>query len=185
MLDTKDFENIAVELKEFEIQRERLISSARAVIQLSKLIIYAIQRDDVPKAESLAKDIRRKVAELPSGDYETEMHSVAVQEYVEAMTLLSFVREGRIANREELDVNTSDYLLGLCDLTGELVRLAINKAIRKDYSYALRIKSAVEEIYGEFLKFDLRNGPLRKKADSLKWNLKKLEELALSISAKA
>src|SRR3989344_5486552 len=101
------------------------------------------------------------------------------------MTLLSFVREGRIANREELDVNTSDYLLGLCDLTGELVRLAINKAIRKDYSYALRIKSAVEEIYGEFLKFDLRNGPLRKKADSLKWNLKKLEELALSISAKA
>lgn len=182
MLDTKDFENIAVELKEFEAQREKLISSARNVIQISKLLIHAIQRDDIPKAESMAKDIRRKVSELPSGDYETEMHSVAIQEYVEAMTLLSFVKEGRIANREELDVNTSDYLLGLCDLTGELVRLAVNKVIKKDYEYALRIKSVVEDIYGEFLKFDLRNGPVRKKADSLKWNLKKLEELALSIS---
>ena len=46
---------------------------------------------------------------------------------------------------------------------------------------ALMIKEIVEEIYGEFLKFDLRNGELRKKSDAIKWNLNKLEDLTLSL----
>jgi hypothetical protein len=47
---------------------------------------------------------------------------------------------------------------------------------------ALEIKDVVDEIYGEFLKMDLRNSELRKKSDQIKWNLKKLEEIAYDIS---
>ncbi len=183
MLDLKDFEKIRAELKKFEQQREVLISSAREVIQLSKLIIHAIQRGDVKSAEELAVKIKKQVKSLPSENFETDMRHVALQEYVEALALLNFVKTKRIPNRKDLGVDNSSYLLGLCDLTGEFVRLAVNKVINKDYKAALDIKSAVDEIYGEFLKFDLRNGELRKKADSLKWNLKKLEDIALGISA--
>mgnify|MGYP001605063866 CR=1 FL=1 len=185
MLDAKDFKDIAAELKGFEVQREKIIASSRDVIQLSKLIIHAVLRGDITKADTLAKKIRSDVKAIPSGEYETEMRSVALQEYVEALALLSFVKKGKIATRKELGVDTQSYLLGLCDLTGEFVRLAINKVINKDYAAALKIKTAVEEIYGQFLEFDLRNGNLRKKADSIKWNLKKLEEMALSLSIKA
>lgn len=33
----------------------------------------------------------------------------------------------------------------------------------------------VEAISGELIQFDFRNGPLRKKYDSIKYNLRKLE----------
>ncbi|MFH0752891.1 MAG: hypothetical protein V1914_04850 [archaeon] len=184
MLDLSDFEKMREEMKGFEKDRENLIISAREVIQLSKLIIHAIQRGDVKKAGELAVEIKEKVKQLPKESYDTDMRSVALQEYVEALTLLSFVDNGKILNRQELGVDANSYLLGLCDLAGELVRLAVDDVINKDYDSALKIKSVVEDIYGEFLKFDLRNGLLRKKSDSLKWNLKKLEDLALSISTR-
>lgn len=184
MLDLKDFERMRKELEEFERQREISIVSAREVIRLSKLIIHAVQRNDISRARALAVEIKGKVRLLPKEKLDTEMCDVALQEYVEALALLSFVKDKKILTRRELGVDTNSYLLGLCDLVGELVRLAVNSVINRDYDSALRIKEVVEDIYGEFLKFDLRNGLLRKKSDSLKWNLKKLEELALSISTK-
>ena len=71
---------------------------------------------------------------------------------------------------------------GLADLTGELGRKAVHDAIKKDFNSVLKIRLLVEEIYGEFLKFDLRNGELRKKSDAIKWNLNKLEDLVLSLN---
>lgn len=35
---------------------------------------------------------------------------------------------------------------------------------------------------GQFLQFDLRNGSLRKKYDTLKWTLKKLEQTLYELS---
>ena len=67
-------------------------------------------------------------------------------------------------------------------MTGELVRLAVNQSIRKNKIQALEIKDFVTDIYGEFLKLDFRNGELRKKSYSIKWNLRKLEDLALNLS---
>jgi hypothetical protein len=49
---------------------------------------------------------------------------------------------------------------------------------------ALKIREAVEEIYGEFLNFDLRNGELRKKSDQIKWNMQKLEDLVYDLKKK-
>jgi len=70
----------------------------------------------------------------------------------------------------------------LCDLAGELVRKAVKDSIKKNFDSVLEIRDFVEELYGEFLKFNLRNGELRKKSDSIRWNLNKLEELALDVS---
>jgi len=184
MIDQKDFSEIRDELSEFEKKRETVIASSRDVIHLSKLVIYSVLRDDMPKAESLSSDMKGKVKLIPEGDYDTGMRDVALQEYVEALALLYFVKDNKIPTRGDLDVDTNNYLMGLCDFVGELVRLAVNKVVEKDYAYALKVKSVVEDLYGEFLQFDLRNGPLRKKADSLRWNLKKLEEIALDISTR-
>ena len=42
----------------------------------------------------------------------------------------------------------------------------------------------LEELYGELLKFDFRDGELRKKFDGIKYDLKRLEDVALSIKLK-
>jgi translin len=182
MIDKKDFSEIKTDLKAFEAKRESVIQLSRKIIQLSKQIIYSIHRNDLKTANKLINEIVLKVKKLPKGNYDTGIEKVAVQEYVEALCLYGFVKKKKLLTRKELDVDTESYLLGLCDLTGELVRLAVNQSIKKNKEKALEIKDFVTIIYGEFLKFDFRNGELRKKSDSIKWNLRKLEDLALNLS---
>lgn len=182
MIDKKEFSEIRKELESNDTKREQLIRDSRDIIRISKRIIYAILRDDFSKAEKLAKTIKSKVGKLPSDDYGTGAKRVALQEYAEAITLLGFAKSGKIPSRKALGIDSENYLAGLSDLTGELVRMAVNKAIKKDYDAVLRIKRFVEEIYGEFLQFNLRNSELRKKSDQIKWNLQKLEDMAYGIS---
>src|SRR3989344_4968837 len=54
----------------------------------------------------------------------------------------------------------------------------INKVAMQEY--VEEIRELIEDIYGEFLMFDLRNGDLRRKMDSIKWNLKKIDEVILT-----
>jgi translin len=184
MLDKKEFRSIEKDLKKFEENRESVIRQSRGIIKLSKQIIYAIHRGDTKSAHSLFKDIKDKIRKLPKQDYDTGLRKVAVQEYVEAASYLIFVAERRIPTRKVLGVETEPYLLGLCDLTGELVRRAVNDVINKRLAEAREIKGLVEEIYGMFLKFDLRNGELRKKSDSIKYNLGKLEDIIYDIKVR-
>jgi len=184
MINANEFTEIRKDLKAFEEKREEIIRKSRDIIMLSKQIIYSAQRNELDKSEKLCSEIRNAVKALPSGYFDTDMEKVAVQEYVEAVCFFEFVKNKKLMTRKELEVSTENYLLGLCDLTGELVRQAVNAVINKRNEEALKIKEFVEELYGEFLQFDLRGGQLRKKADSIKWNLKKLEDLALGISVK-
>src|SRR3989338_1982933 len=94
------------------------------------------------------------------------------------------IKESKLINYTELGVDINSYLMGLCDLTGELLRKAVKDVIEHKYESARDISMVVEEIYGLFLQLDLRNGPLRQKSDSIKWNLQKLEHLLLDISRK-
>jgi len=184
MLDSKDFEEIRKDLEKFEEKRETTIQKSRRIIQLSKQIIYSVHRDDMKSAEELIKGIKEEIKELPKKYYDTDMGKVAVQEYVEAICYFEFVKNNRLPTRKELDVDSDHYLLGLCDLTGELVRKAVADVIKKNYGEVKKIKTLVEDIYGEFLKFNLRNGELRKKSGAIKWNLTKLEDIEYNISEK-
>ncbi len=184
MISKTEFAEIKTELKQFEEKREEVIRKSRDIIMFSKQIIYSAQRGDMNRAAELCAEIKKAVAMLPKNYCGTDMESVAVQEYVEAVCFFEFVKNKKLMTRKELEVDTENYLLGLCDLTGELVRQAVNDAISKKFDEALQIKDFVAEIYGEFLQFDFRGGQLRNKADSIKWNLKKLEDLALGISIK-
>lgn len=55
------------------------------------------------------------------------------------------------------------------------MRFAVAKATVRDVAEVTRCRAMVEAIAGELLQFDFRNGPLRKKYDAVKYNLRKLE----------
>ena len=181
MINKQEFKDIGKELKKFEEDREKLIQQSREIITLSKQIIYSIHRDDIKKADTLSKVIKNKIKILPNNSYDMNMSSVAKQEYVEAIAFLEFSKNNKIPTRKELKVDMEPYLSGLCDLTGELVRKAVNSAIRKNAGEVTRIRNFIDDFYGEMLMFDFRNGELRKKFDSIKWNLKKVEDIILEI----
>ncbi len=186
MLNKKEFDGIREEMHKIDLKREEVIQTSRELINLSKQIIYAAQRNDLTAAASVVKKIKDKVKKLKKINIsaDTNINAVAFQEYVEAIAFYEFVKNGKIPAKTSLGVSAEDYLSGLCDLTGELVRKAIYDVIHKKFDEAEKIKELVHEIYGEFLKFNLRNGELRKKSDSIKWNLKKLEEVMYDIEMK-
>ena len=186
MLNKKEFNKIREDMHKVDLKREEVIQTSREIITLSKQIIYAAQRNDLGEASGIIKSIKEKINKLKKINInaDTNINSVAFQEYVEAIAFYEFVRNGKIPTKASLKVSAEDYLSGLCDLTGELVRKAIYDVIHKKFDEAERIKELVHEIYGEFLKLHLRNGELRKKSDSIKWNLKKLEEVMYDISMK-
>jgi translin len=191
MLDKKDFKAILEDFNQADNQRELIIKKTRDVLKLSKQLIYSIHREDLDSAKAFAKDIRKAFGELiaiteksPELKY-SGSYRISAQEYVEALCYFGFVAENKIPNHTELKVDSGSYIMGLCDLTGELVRKAINDAIKGRWDSALKIKEVVEEIYGELLQFDFRDSELRKKFDGIKYDLKRLDEVALNIKLKA
>lgn len=185
MLDKKEFLKIRGEMASFEIKRESIIQQSREVISLSKRIIYALHRGDIKSASMHVKEIERKRKGLGACIWlDTNIDQTALQEYAEALCYYHFIKERKIPTRASLKIDNESYLMGLCDLSGELVRKAVNDVIKKNFKEALEIKNLVEEIYGEFLELNLRNSELRRKSDQIKWSLKKLEDIVFELKVK-
>lgn len=177
MLDKKEFRSIEKELLDYEKKRESFIQLSRDIIRISKKIIYSVHRNEMNEASKYILEIKTMMAKLPNDSSEMGIINVAKYEYVEAICFYEFVKNKRIPTKKELKIDVDAYLLGLADLTGELGRKSVNDSIKKDIKSVILIKEVIEEIYGAFLNFDLRNGELRQKYDSIKWNLKKVEEI--------
>lgn len=182
MISTKKFDAMRKELDEFDHQREKIIEQSRDIIKVSKLAIYAVQRDALHEASKHITRLKKLVSVLPLEHFDTGIATTARQEYVEALTFYYFMKESKLIYADELGVTTYEYLLGLCDLSGELMRKAINCVIKNKIDDAVRIRDFVDELYHYFLKFNLRNGELRKKSDQIKWNLEKLENVLYDLT---
>ncbi|MCK4669598.1 MAG: hypothetical protein KAT43_00220 [Nanoarchaeota archaeon] len=189
MLNRKYFQEIKKAMEKYDEKRESLIKRSRDVIKYSKEIIYAVHRKDMKSAEQSIKKIKKAVSEVSKEvkkdpKLDIGAYKVAVQEYVEAICYYEFVKRKKLPTHKELGVTPEYYLQGICDLTGELVRKAINNAIKGDTKPAFEIKDFVEELYNELMLFDFRGGELRKKFDSIKYDLGKLSQLAFDITVK-
>ncbi|HLD88601.1 MAG TPA: hypothetical protein VI894_00190 [Candidatus Nanoarchaeia archaeon] len=190
LMDKNDFEKIRHTLETMEASREEVIKESRDVIRLSKQLIYALHRDDLKKAGELAGNIKKKFDEVKEKALKSHelLYSgslkAAAQEYVEAVAYYIYITQGRLATHKELDVDATHYLLGLADLTGELSRKAVNDSIKEKFENVSRIKELVSGIYAEFLKIDIRESELRRKYDSIKYNLKAIEDLVLELKLK-
>ncbi len=186
----REFSEIRKELSKYDSKREELIKKARELLKISKQVIYSIHRADLKQAQQNATKANKIKKELDNiAGFNKKLffegsYSEACQEYAEALCYYNFVKNKKLLSFKTLKIDYEDYLMGVCDLTGELTRRAVSLATKRKFKEVEKIKNFVEDIYGEFLKFDLRNGQLRKKSDSIKWNLKKLEEIMYDINTK-
>ena len=65
-----------------------------------------------------------------------------------------------------------------------MVRKAVFLAGKGEVKKVGEIKDAVDHIYGELLDFDFRDNEIRRKVDSVKYDLRKLEDLVLDLKLK-
>jgi len=190
ILNKSDFNSMRKEILDYDEQREHLIKKSRDVLKLSKQIIYAVHRGEIKEAEKLITEINKEKSALEkfakhSILMESEgSYKVALQEYAEALLYHSVVKNKTLATRKELNLETIYYVLGLCDVTGELVRKAVYLAGKGQTKEVLLIKDLVDTLYGELLAFDFRDNEVRRKFDAMKYDLKKLEDLVLELKLK-
>jgi len=189
MINKADFKKIKEKLDKYDKKREEVIKKSRDVLKASKQLIYSIHRGNMAEAKKMVvsvkkdkKDLDRIASSIDRLFYEGSYRQ-AMQEYAEALCYYGFIVEKKVPSINSLKISSEDYLMGISDLTGEVTRRAVTIANKKPKEVS-KIKKFVEEVFGEFLKFNLRNGELRKKSDSIKWNLKKLEDLEYDIGKK-
>jgi len=190
MINRADFKKMKEIIETYDSKREELIKISRDITKKSKQAIYSLQRKNIKEAKELIADAKKNISVLkkqiihePELLYEGS-YNAALQEYAEGVTFLYFLEKNKLISSKELDVGTENYLLGLCDLTGELVRYAVNRSINDDFAKVIEIKEFVSQIYEIMMEFNFRNSELRKKYDSIKWNLQKLEDLVYELKLK-
>jgi predicted translin family RNA/ssDNA-binding protein len=188
MFDKEMFAKMRTEFEEYDKSRESIIKTSRDVLKLSKSAIYSLQRGDFEAADTSlteAKQIIVKLNELcKCCGTNVGAYNEAMEEFVEASCLAGFLKNKTIPTANELGVESITYLLGLCDVVGELVRKAINASISENYDLAVDIHKFVTEIYSELMLFDFPNSNLRRKYDSIKYGVEKLENLMLELKLK-
>ncbi len=190
MIDKNDFKEMLDENAQYDSQRDLLIKKSRDVLKLSKQTIYSIHRNEIGQADEFIEKMKCEVEKLEeyiskhNKLYYQGAYKVAVQEYVEAMLFYGFVKDKKLYTREELGVETDYYLLGVADLTGELMRKAILDSTKENYESVKEIRDAIEELHFELSKFDFRDNEMRRKYDSIKYDLKKIENLILELKLK-
>jgi predicted translin family RNA/ssDNA-binding protein len=184
---TKEFPKLRAAIATYDASRDMIIRECRDITKSSKQAIYDLHRDDpaaakknLAAAEAVMKKLLKTIKSDPT--LRTGGFSASLEEYTEAKAFLRFLEKGDLITCAELGVEPEEYLLGLCDLTGELVRYAVRKGTAKDKRAVQNARDMVDGINGELLQFDLRNGELRKKYDSVKYNLQKIETVLYDLS---
>jgi len=140
------FQQYSSELDEHYDRRERIVKTSRDVTALSKKLIFHLHRITQKKPQVILVEAKPKLDDLKKllgslqEDLEGERYwryqrqiSPGIQEFIEAATFLHFLSASyALLTIEELrqslplPVTNEDFLLGVADLTGEVMRYGIN-----------------------------------------------------------
>ncbi|KAE9597935.1 hypothetical protein Lal_00029604 [Lupinus albus] len=207
------FTKYAQYLNDLNDKRERVVKASRDITMNSKKVIFQVHRlskynkDEV--LEKAEKDlaavtdqyISRLVRELQGTDFWKlrRAYSPGIQEYVEAATFCNFCKSGTLLKLDEinntflplsdpsiepLQINILDYLLGIADLTGELMRLAIGRISDGELEFAEKICRFARDIYRELtlvVPHMDASSDMKTKMDTMLQSVMKIENACFSV----
>lgn len=144
------FDTFRIEIDEHHDRRERVIKGSKDITAYSKKVIFALQRTkdvgkplsdkrviaDITKLKAQIKDTFTAIApdlqNINAWRYQRQI-SGGIQEYMEAVLFEHYLRTQLLMTYEEaattipsgIRLTYEDYALGLFDMTGELMKIAI------------------------------------------------------------
>jgi len=186
----KQFESIKSYFAEYDSFREKIIIQSRDIVKLSKLIIFSVQSKKYDELDKLISDIKNSHNEMlkfaTANNFLMDEGSLnmAEQELAEALLFKSMAIDHILLTAEDLNVKYENYVNGLADLSGELLRFAIIEATNKEYNIVQELRQFMNDIYYLLLDLNLRSQEFRHKFDSVKYALKRLDEICYDISKK-
>ena len=155
----------------------------------SKKVIALLRRENIKESEKTFKNIENRfrlineVVEQHKDLLNQNFYKEAVEEYIEAITFYNFLTKSKKKTSKFIKVEPKEFISGICDFTGELVRRAITIASPKNLKELTLYQKTVEDIVQELTKVGFQ-GKLRQKYDETERNLRKLENIIYDIKLK-
>lgn len=185
MIKEKFLQKLKSDYQANEAQRRQIISAANGVLFEAKKTIFALQRQNFKLAAAKISDIEKTLKNMEERFGAERLHregayKAAVEEYLEGKTFSAAIQGKAIEMTPGLHLDYEEYLGGICDLIGELVRYATNRAAAGKFSEVAKIKKTADDIMTQLIDFDL-TGYLRTKYDQARGHLRKLEQMSYEI----
>ncbi|XP_065904514.1 translin-like isoform X2 [Dysidea avara] len=191
-------EDIRTRVKQLEQSCREIYAVLQAVHQYSSTEVSAICHN-VSTQFGTAKDQLKELESLIPANSYYKFHDHwrnTLQRLVFLTSLTNYLMTGKLLSRAELSerlgiaarpedgfhLDLEDYLMGILTMTSELARLAVNSVTLGNYTRPLEISEFVSSLSAGFQLLNLKNDALRRKFDSLKYDLKKIEEVVYDIS---
>ena len=168
-----------------EKERTQIISRSNDVLFQAKKTIFTLQREELKDGAAKLKAMEDLLKKMEK-DFgfirlrEEGSYKAAAEEYVEAKTFAAIINGKSITEIKGIKLGYDSYLGGFCDLIGEMVRYATNRAAKGKYETVAEMKEKGESIMSNLSDFDL-TGYLRTKYDQARGHLRKLEQMAYEI----
>ncbi|VVC01087.1 Translin family protein [uncultured archaeon] len=159
---------IVKELEKREKEQDNILSSTREIIRHCSNGIKLIHAGEVKKAKVDIEAAEKKVAKFSKTKEFGYLLEQTYQEIAEARLLLAAVEEKPLPGWQELGMPFEPYLLGLCDLIGELRREMLEMLKKGKPAEAGKYFSLMSAIYDELMPVRFSNSLLpnfRKKQD--------------------
>ncbi len=176
------FSTLRVSLARFQKARTAAYLSSQEALRNSKRAILAIHRDDwgtavvsLATAEKQLLKIQKLSHTQPHIRFDGAVRA-AMEEYVEARLYLGVVRDGSVEPIRNVRPTEEEYVGGLADLTGELVRRSVALATNRRTEDVAKVRDIVRDIVEHLLELHL-TGFLRQKFDDAKRNLHRVEDI--------
>jgi len=174
---------------EYDKSRRIIISRANEALHLSKQTIFALHRDNQVEAEEMVKKAQEILLQLEKDfgqnkklRYEGSWIA-GMEEFAEARLFLNYVKGEEVSEIEDIHLEPNEYLGGICDYTGELVRRAVLFASERKIDEVKEISEEIHDVVHKLLEYNL-TGPLRQKFDQAKRNMQRIEQIIYEINLK-
>ncbi|KAG8930709.1 hypothetical protein FRC03_001494 [Tulasnella sp. 419] len=84
--------------------------------------------------------------------------------------------------KDRFYLQAEDYLQGIITMINELSRLAVNSVTMKQFETPFKISQFVQDVFAGFSVLNLKNDALRRRFDSIKYDVKRIEEVVYDVS---
>ena len=148
------------ELIEKDKIRESTLMDMRKTTSFSKQAILLVHQKRVKEAEKLIETATETLSKLHDTSATHPyiiyggMYNAALQEYSEANIFLKLVLESRFVAPKEINVSSTDYVLGLADVIGECRRWALDALREGNVKKGEKCLQTMDEIYVELMAMD-------------------------------
>lgn len=185
MLSKQFFQKLKKDYENQESERKKIIEFSASVLHDSKRVIFATHRKDYKKAAESLKAIEKTLTAYQKQFSFSRLtkegsYRAGAEEYVEARIFYNVARGEKIDRIPKIKIDHESYLAGICDVTGELVRRAVNLTSEGSLEETYMSKSLIQEIMEELAEFNM-TGYLRTKYDQARHNLRKIEQIAYEV----